>query len=76
MNDEKLWLRELTENDGLDGLKYLQDIVKEEGIMVAPAPKDIDETTYPEWLKTKANTAKGKVIFLVLHIGLCLMIKL
>ena len=57
--DKKLWLRELTENDGLDGLKYLQDIVNEEGIMVAPAPKDIDETTYPEWLKTKADTAKG-----------------
>lgn len=57
--DEKLWLRELTENDGLDGLKYLKDIVNEEGIMVAPAPKDIDETTYPEWLKTKADTAKG-----------------
>ncbi len=59
MDDDRLWLRELTENDGLDGLKYLQDIINEEGIMVSPAPKDIDETTYPEWLKTKADTAKG-----------------
>lgn len=59
MNDKKLWLRELTKNDGLEYLKYLQDIVDEEEIMVAPAPKDIDETTYSEWLKTKADTAKG-----------------
>ena len=56
---EELYLKELTENDGLDGLKYLQDIVNEEDIMVAPAPKDIDETTYPKWLKEKADTANG-----------------
>ena len=56
---ENLWLKELTENDGIEGLRYLQNIVNEEGIMVAPAPKDIDETTYPKWLKEKADTAKG-----------------
>lgn len=59
MVKENLWLKEVTENDGLEGLKYLQDIVNEEGIMVAPAPKDINEATYPQWLKTKADTAKG-----------------
>ena len=55
----KLWLKELTENDGIDGLKYLQDLVNEDGIMVAPAPKDINKETYPEWLKSKVDTAKG-----------------
>ena len=59
MDNEKLWLKELTENDGLDGLKYLQEILTEEGIMVEPAPKDINETTYPNWLKTKADASKG-----------------
>jgi len=57
--EEKLELRELTENDSLEGLRYLQNLINEEGIMVSPAPKDIDEVTYPKWLKEKADTAKG-----------------
>ena len=56
---ENLWIKELTENDGLDGLRYLQDILNEENCMVAPAPKDINEETYPAWLKEKADMAKG-----------------
>lgn len=52
-------LKEITENDGLEGLRYLQDIVNEEGIMVSPAPKDIDENTYPKWLKEKSDMSKG-----------------
>ena len=59
MTEDILRLREVTENDGADGLRLLQGLVGEEGVMVAPAPKDIDENTYPDWLKTKADTAKG-----------------
>ena len=55
----ELWLRELTENDGLEGLRFLQELVNEEGIMVAPAPKDIDESSYPSWLRAKVDTARG-----------------
>jgi len=56
---QELWLKEITSNDGLEGLKFLQDLVNEEGIMVAPAPKDIDENTYEDWLKSKIDIAKG-----------------
>ena len=43
MNNDRLWLREIAIDDDFEGLNFLQDIVNEEGIMVAPAPKDIDE---------------------------------
>lgn len=59
MDNINMWLREVTENDNLDGLKFLQELVNEEGIMVAPAPKDINEATYGDWLKSKVDTAKG-----------------
>ena len=59
MNNENLYIKELTEHDGIEGLRYLQNLVNEEGIMVAPCPKDIDGNTYPKWLKEKADTAKG-----------------
>ena len=59
MNREGLYLQELAESDGPEGLRFLQELVNEEGIMVAPAPKDIDETSYPRWLKAKVNTARG-----------------
>lgn len=56
---QELWLKEITPNDSLEGLKFLQELVNEEGIMVAPAPKDINENTYGDWLKSKADMAKG-----------------
>lgn len=60
MNEnETLYLKEVDYNDGLEGLKYLQEIVNEKDTFVAPAPKDIDEKTYPLWLKEKADLAKG-----------------
>lgn len=59
MDMQKLRLREVTVNDGPEGLRFLQDIVNEEGIMVAPAPKDIDASSFPKWLQAKADTAKG-----------------
>ena len=55
----EIHLREVTVDDSAEGLRFLQDIVREEDIMVAPAPKDIDESTYPGWLRIKADTAKG-----------------
>ena len=42
-DSEKMWLREVSINDDYEGLRFLQELVNEEGIMVAPAPKDIDE---------------------------------
>ena len=42
----EIHLREVTVDDSAEGLRFLQDIVREEDIMVAPAPKDIDESTY------------------------------
>ena len=59
MENNKLWLREITANDDFEGLRFLQELVNEEGIMVAPAPKDIDENTYGTWLKSKEDMAKG-----------------
>ena len=56
---QELWLKEITYNDSLEGLKFLQELVNEEGIMVAPAPKDINENTYGDWLQSKADMAKG-----------------
>ena len=47
------------ENDNNEGLRFLQELVNKEGIMVALAPKDINEDTYGEWLKTKVNVANG-----------------
>ena len=58
-NNEKLWLREVSVNDDYEGLRFLQELVNEEGIMVAPAPKDIDENSYGDWLKTKVDVANG-----------------
>lgn len=55
----ELWLKEITANDSLEGLKFLQELVNEEGIMVVPAPKDINENTYGDWLKSKTDMAKG-----------------
>ena len=40
--NNKIWLKEITNSDNLEGLRLLQEIVNEEGVMVAPAPKDID----------------------------------
>lgn len=57
--DDNLYLREVSINDELDGLYFLQDLMNEEGIMVSPAPKDINELTYLKWLKEKVDTAKG-----------------
>lgn len=59
MIHNKICLKEVTFNDNLEGLKFLQELVNEEGIMVAPAPKDINENTYGEWLKAKDDMAKG-----------------
>lgn len=59
MENNKLWLREITANDDFEGLRFLQELVNEEGIMVAPAPKDINENTYGEWLQAKEDMAKG-----------------
>ena len=56
---QELCLKEITYNDSLEGLKFLQELVNEEGIMVAPAPKDINENTYGDWLQSKADMAKG-----------------
>lgn len=58
-NNEKLWLREVSVNDDYEGLRFLQELVNEEGIMVAPAPKDIDENSYGDWLQTKVDVANG-----------------
>ena len=57
--DNRIWLREVTANDGTEGLRLLQKLVREEGAMVSPAPADIDEGMYPAWLREKADTAKG-----------------
>ena len=46
MNKDRLWLREVTTEDNFEGLYFLQDLVNEKGIMVAPAPTDIDENSY------------------------------
>ena len=54
-----LTLKEINHNDSLEGLKFLQKLVNEEGIMVAPAPKDISESTYGDWLQSKEDMAKG-----------------
>ena len=59
MENNRLWLREITANDDFEGLRFLQELVNEEGIMVAPAPKDINENTYGTWLKSKEDMAKG-----------------
>ena len=59
MEQYKIRLKELEENDGIEGLKFLHELVNEDGIMVAPAPKDINEETYPIWLKGKVDLAKG-----------------
>lgn len=56
---QELWLKEITLDDSLEGLKFLQELVNEEGIMVAPAPKDINENTYGDWLQSKSDMAKG-----------------
>ena len=58
-HNEKLWLREVSINDDYEGLRFLQELVNEEGIMVAPAPKYIDENSYGDWLKTKVDVANG-----------------
>jgi len=57
--EEKLWLKEISLNDGNDALEFLQELVNEEGIMVAPAPKDIDENSFHGWLQSKVEIAGG-----------------
>lgn len=54
-----LWLKEVRHDDSVEGLKFLQELVNEEGIMVAPAPKDINESSYGAWLQTKEDMGKG-----------------
>ncbi len=56
---QELWFKEITPNDDLEGLRFLKKLVNEEGIMVAPAPKDINKNTYIDWLQAKSNIAKG-----------------
>lgn len=58
-NKQELWLREISITDDVEGLRFLQELVNEEGIMVAPAPKDIDENSYSDWLQSKTDMAKG-----------------
>ena len=53
-----LCLKEVRHDDSVEGLKFLQELVNEEGIMVAPAPKDIDESSYGTWLKAKEDMGK------------------
>lgn len=57
--NKNLYLREVSYNDNVEGLLFLQELVNEDGIMVAPAPKDIDESTYSTWLQSKEDMAKG-----------------
>jgi len=59
LDNNGLYLKEIKHDDGIEGLKFLKDLVNEEGIMVAPAPKDIDVDTYSLWLQSKEDMAKG-----------------